>query len=117
MWLQNDPQKAPKIEPETNQNRRQKRRLKKQLLKSVLKLSWGDLGPILGRLETRLGVKIVLPCIVALVFLKNRLLEKMKLQEATWAHLGPKWSQLGCPRGSKMEPKSGPRGSKKGEEK
>ena len=29
------------------------------------------LGPILGRLETRLGVKIVLPCSVALVFLKK----------------------------------------------
>ena len=117
MGLQNDPQRALKMEPKTHQNRRQNEIEKQQLLKSVLKLSWGDLAPILGRLEARLGVKIVLPCSVALLFLKIQLLEKMRLQEAAWAHVGPKWGQLGCPKGSKMEPKSEPRRSKKREEK
>ena len=58
------------------------------------------LGSILGRLERRLKVKIVLSPSVALVFLKIDFLEKMRVQEATWV-------DLGRPRGVKMRAAEG----------
>ena len=72
-------------------------------IETVLGRSWADLGSSWG---APWGQKrAVAP--VALVFLKNRLLEKKKLQEATWARVGPKWSQLG----PKRDPKCSPRGA------
>ena len=82
----------------------------RRLLKIVLEPSWVDLG-------CRLGVKIVLPCRVALVFLKIDFLKKMKLQEATWAELGPTWVpkrvQNGAQEGAKTAPKATPKTIKK----
>ena len=63
------------------------------------------LGPILGRLETRLGVKIVLPCSVALVFLKIRLLDKIWLQDPSLAELGRFGGQNAEKRGAKTDPR------------
>ena len=69
-------------------------------------MSWNGLGAILGRLEGRLGVKIVLPCRVALVFLKIDFLEKMRVQEATWAELRPTWAPKRVPNGAQKRAKT-----------
>ena len=67
----------------------------------------------MGRLGCRLGVKIVLSPSVALVFLKNYFLKKMKVQEATWVDLGPIWVAQERPRDPQGEPKSAPERSKR----
>ena len=76
-----------------------------ELKKGSSRRSWSRLGPILGRLETRLGVKIVLPCSVALVLLKIRLLDKIWLQDASWAELGRFGGQNAEKRGAKPDPR------------
>ena len=76
----------------------------------VLGRSWADLGPILGGL----GAQNRAVAHTGLVFLKNQLLEKIKLQDGSWAHLGPIWVANG---GSKRRPFGDQVGVKKGKEK
>ena len=76
----------------------------------VLSPSWVVLGLVLG--PWKRPKHYARRC-----FVNNRVFEKMKCQEATWAELGPIWMRFGCPRGSKMEPKRVPKRSEKREEK
>ena len=69
----------------------------------VLGRSWAVLGAILGRL----GPQNRAVAAVALVFLKNQLLEKMKLQEATWVDFGPIWVAQGGPKWVQNGPRGG----------
>ena len=78
-------------------------------LGTVLDRSWVDLGSSWG--APWAPKRAVAPA--ALVFWKDRLLEKKKLQDATWAHVGPKWGQLGPKRGPKWSPRGGQDGAKK----
>ena len=69
----------------------------------VLGRSWADLGPILGGL----GAHNRAVAHTGLVFLKNQLLEKIKLQDGSWVHLGPICVDLGRPKGVKMSAAEG----------
>ena len=69
----------------------------------VLGRSWADLGPILGGL----GAQNRAVAHTGLVFLKNQLLGKIKLQDGSWAHLGSIWVDLGRPRGVRMRAAEG----------
>jgi hypothetical protein len=93
-----------KFGPKTNQNRCQKRNRKKKVSKIVLELSWADLGsswvPSWGHVfDLGYGKKKR--------FLKNRVFEQIRCQEATWTALGPIWAakrlQNGGRGGSKSE--------------
>ena len=80
--------KYAKIEHKTDQNRRQKRRRKKKLLKIVLERSWGDLGSS-GEVSwgRRMGFRHS-----ETAFRENQAFKEVRLQEATWAELGPTWA-------------------------
>ena len=49
----------------------------------------------------------------ALDFLKNQLLEKMKLQEVTWAELGPTWAPKRAQNGAQGGGQDGAKKEKK----
>ena len=62
--------------------------------------SWSDLGGILGRFWATPISKIVLSPRAGLVFLKIRVFEKVRCQEATWAELEPTWAPKGPQKGA-----------------
>ena len=63
----------------------------------------GRSWPILGGL----GAQNRAVAHTGLVFLNNQLLEKIKLQDGSWAHLGWIWVDLGRPKGVKMSAAEG----------
>ena len=79
--------------------------------------SWNDLRAILGRSWATPISKIVLSPRAGIVFSKLTILKKIRLQEASWAEVKPKWSPRGSQNGAQMQPKSVPRRSKRREEK
>ena len=76
------------------------------------------LGAVLGRSWVVLGA-VVESCLLILVgvlqwFLKNRVFEKVRCQEATWTEVEPTWSPRGSQDGAQEEAKTSPRGSQDG---
>ena len=109
IWLQNDPQKASKIEPETHQNRRQKRRWKTKVFNTDVGRSWGELGQILGRFGSHLGGKFIKFHWFSYYFLKNDVLEDKAypraIQEPKRAKMEPTWGPKGVQNGAQEDPK------------
>ena len=79
---QDGPQNGPKSKTKTMM----KKEALEDRLGTVLERSWADLGSSWGAP----GGPERAVAAAALVFFLNRLLETKKLQEATWAHVGPK---------------------------
>ena len=69
--------------------------------------SWSDLGGILGRSWATPISKIVLSPRAGIVFSKLTFLKKIRLQEATWAEVRPKWSPRGSQNGAQKRAKTG----------
>ena len=108
----------PKMEPKRHQKRTKIEDKNEDEKRQSLRSSWSGLGAILDRSWDPSWVKKVSFTEGFHYLLKNRLFEKIRLQEATWAELGPTWeTKVGRPKGSKIDPESEPRRSKKRDEK
>ena len=97
-WSQNGTEDGPKSKTKT----KTKKESLEDRLGVVLSRSWVVLGLVLE--PWKRAKHYACRC-----FVNNRVLEKMKCKEATWADLEPTWGRFGCPRGSEMEAWEGPK--------